>query len=132
VTEPEVEQVARETLEAWNDNVWDRFEELWDPDAEIVTPPEWPEAGTFRGLPEVRAEFERLKDTWDTDNIELLSLESRGDRALANIRWSGVGPGSGFPFNLEIWWVGVVRDGRNQRVEYFMDEESARRRFEAD
>jgi ketosteroid isomerase-like protein len=132
VTESEVERVARETLDAWNADIWDRFEELWNPDAEIVTPPEWPEAGTFRGRAEVRAEFERLKETWDTDNIELLSLESRDDRALAHIRWTGTGPGSGFPFDLEVWWVGVVRNGRNQRVEYFMDEEPARRRFEAD
>jgi ketosteroid isomerase-like protein len=131
VSEPEVERVARETLEAWNADTWDRFEELWNPDAEIVTPPEWPEPGTFRGLPAVRAEFERLKETWDTDRVELLSIESRDDRALAHIRWSGTGQSSGFPFDLEVWWAGTVRDGRNQRVEYFMDEESARRRFEA-
>jgi ketosteroid isomerase-like protein len=131
VNEPEVERVARETLEAWNDDEWDRFEVLWNPDAEIVTPPEWPEPGTFRGLADVRAEFERLKDTWDTDRVELLSLESRGDRALVHIRWSGTGAKSGFPFDLQVWWVGTVRDGRNQRVEYYMDEKSARRRFEA-
>jgi ketosteroid isomerase-like protein len=127
----EVERVARETLEAWNDDEWDRFEELWSPDAEIVTPPEWPESGTFRGIEDVRTEFERLKDTWDTDKVELLSLETQGEWALAHIRWSGTGRQSGFPFDLGLWWVGLVRDGRNQRIEYYMDEESARRRFEA-
>ena len=131
MTEPDVERIARETLDAWNDDSWDRFEELWNPDAEIVTPAEWPEPGTFRGLANVRAEFLRLKETWDTDKVELLAIESRADRALAHIRWSGTGPGSGFPFELELWWVGLVRDGRNQRIEYFMDEQSARRAYDS-
>jgi hypothetical protein len=34
------------------------------------------------------------------------------------------------PLDLEVWWVGEVRDGRNLRIEYFMDEESARQAFE--
>jgi ketosteroid isomerase-like protein len=131
VAESEAERVTRETMEAWNASLWDRFEELWDPDAEVVTPPTWPESGTFRGWAEIRREYERLKDTWAVDRLEVLSLESRDNRALAHGRWSAIGQASGFPFDLEVWWVGEVRKGRNWRLEHFIDEQSARRAFDA-
>ena len=131
MAESEIERLTRETLEAWNENAWDRFEELWDSGAEVVTPIAWPESGTFHGWAEIRAEYERLKDTWSADKLEVLGLEARGDRALAHGRWSGTGQTSGFPFDLEVWWVHEVRDGRNLRIAYFMDEESARREFDS-
>jgi ketosteroid isomerase-like protein len=122
----EAERVVVETMNAWNANAWDRFDELWAIDAEIVTPPEWPEAGTFTGRDAVRAQFERLKDSWASDELELLSLESSGERALARVRWRGTGLHSEFPLDLKTWLIAEVRHGRNQRVQYFMDEESAR------
>ena len=130
MAESEVERITRETMAAWNADAWERFEDLWDPEAEVVTPSAWPEAGTFRGWAEIRAEYERLKETWSADSVEVLALEPRGDRALAHGRWVGIGQTSGFPFDLEVWWVHEVRDGRNLRLEYFMDEESARRAFD--
>jgi ketosteroid isomerase-like protein len=126
----EVERIIRETRDAWNSNDWSRFDELWAEDAEIVPPPIWPESGTFQGRKAVRAEFERLKESWAVDRLELLSLESRAGHGLACVRWVGSGQASGFPLDLTVWFVAEVRDGRNQRVEYYIDEEDARTAFE--
>ncbi len=126
----EVERVIRETSDAWNSNDWSRFEELWAADAEIVPPPIWPEAGRFQGRAAVRAEFERLKESWASDQLQMLSLESEGNHALARVRWVGAGQASGLPLDLMVWFVAEVREGRNQRVEYFLGEDEARRAFE--
>jgi ketosteroid isomerase-like protein len=123
VSEPE--RIVRESIDAWNANDWERVEAFWDPDGEIVGPREWPESGSFRGWPAIRGQFERLKGSWTEERVDVISLESQGDRVIVRVRWVGTGEASGLEREVDVWWVNEVRDGLLRRVVYFLDEGSA-------
>ncbi len=123
----EAERVVRESVEAWNANDWGRMEAVWDPEGEIVGPREWPESGRFRGWAAIRAQFERLKGSWTQEHLELVTLESRGDRVLVHANWLATGEASGVPTQVAVWWVNDVRDGLIRRAVYFVSDEGAAR-----
>jgi len=42
------------------------------PDVVAVGPREWPETGSRNGWPEVRDQFERVKDPWETERFDVV------------------------------------------------------------
>jgi ketosteroid isomerase-like protein len=127
MSEAENEAAVRAGLAAWNANDWEALERLNASDIEIIAPEGWPESGKFEGWPAVRRQFERLKDSWSEEHVELVSLESRGDKVLVQSRWLGKGEGSGLDLDLGVWVVYTFEDGRIVRLEYFLEEAPARR-----
>jgi ketosteroid isomerase-like protein len=122
----DAESVVRRSIEAWNRGDWAALEALWDPDGEILAPPGWPESGAFRGWPAIRRQFERLKESWGDEHIELASMTTVRGTALAHVRWRGHGGASGLELDLEVWMLNTVRDGKLVRVEYHLSEDAAR------
>jgi ketosteroid isomerase-like protein len=118
--------LVRRSIEAWNRDDWDALEAVWHADGEIVAPPGWPEPGVFSGWPAVRRQFERLKESWSDEHIELASLTTLDRTVLAQVRWRGHGEASGLDLDLEVWMVNFVRGGKLSRVEYHFDEDAAR------
>src|SRR5215216_3593069 len=109
----------------WNASDWDALEALWNPDGEIVSPEGWPEPGTFSGWPAMREQFERIKDSWAQDHVEVLSQQFIGDRLLSDIRWTVRGEASGAPLEVEMWMVSAFRDRKFSKIEYFLDRDAA-------
>lgn len=120
------EEAVLAWTEAWNAKDWNAMKGVFDPDAEVVAPPGWPEAGEFRGWPAVRDQFKRLIDAWTEERTEVVSLEAIGDVVVYHGRWLGRGDASGLPLDLEFWCVCDTRHGRLTRVRYFFDGEHAR------
>lgn len=127
---PASESLLSRSIDVWNAGDWQTLESMWNPDGEIVAPEGWPEAGVFSGWPAIREQFERVKDSWAEEHIELISQEQAGDRLLSHIRWTVRGEASGAPLEVEMWMLSEFRDERFSRIEYFQDGEAARSAFE--
>ena len=86
-------EIVRAGIEAWAAGDVERLRETYDPDVVMRTVEEWPEAGPHFGREAVFRFFEQLRDTWDTGEMEAISLIDAGDRVIARFRWTGVGRG---------------------------------------
>lgn len=127
-SEEDTETVVRAGIAAWNENDWGRFEAVNHPDVEVRAPEGWPESGEFKGWAAVRRQFERLKEPWIEERVEVLELTCRGERALLHGRWIGRGT-SGLDFDMDTWQSITVRGGRIARTEFYLDEAAARQAF---
>jgi ketosteroid isomerase-like protein len=126
VTAEENIEVVRRANAAWNSNDWEELEALTDPDVQAVSPEGWPETEGFKGWPAVRRQYERLKDM-EHENAELTEIEPMDEhRVLSRVRWTGTGRGSGLEIDMSLWVLQEIRDGRITRIEFFLDEESAK------
>ena len=88
--------------------------------------------GRVPGTEAVIGQLRRLKESWSDERIELVSIESAGDRVLINVRWLGHGESSGLELDMPFWNVYRLVDGKISHVGFHTDEESARAEFEAD
>ena len=111
---------------AWNANDWKALEALHDRETEIVAPEGWPEAGTFRGWPEVSRQYRRVKGSWTSERMEPGLMEPAGEAMLTCTRWITRGESSGAELEVDMWAVTEFRDERIRRIEYFLDEGAAR------
>ena len=76
------ERLVRRSIDAWNADDWeDRLRAIWSPEGTIVSPEGWPESGEFRGWPAMLEQWRRVKGSWAEDRVEVVDLESIGDRA---------------------------------------------------
>jgi ketosteroid isomerase-like protein len=122
----ENEELVRLGIEAWNAGDWGFLEALHAPDAEVIAPNGWPEAGTFVGWDAIHPQYRRLKEAWSWERIDVRILESVGERVLAGTRWITHGQASGIEMDQELWVVYEFADERIARLLYFLDEEPAR------
>jgi ketosteroid isomerase-like protein len=63
--------------------------------------------------------FEQLRETWDADTLEPISLIDAGDRVAVRQIWRGTGHGP--DLNMELTNVFTVRKGRIFYQELFWD-----------
>jgi ketosteroid isomerase-like protein len=119
------EAIARRAIEAWNANDWDGLEAMVGADVVAVGPREWPETGSRNGWPEVRAQFERLKDPWETERFDVDRIDDIASGALLEGRWIGTGTGSGLGLDMPMWVRFEVADGLISRMQFFLSEDQA-------
>jgi ketosteroid isomerase-like protein len=112
-------EVVRASFEAWNARDMDAFRELYHPDAILRMASDWPEPGPYFGREAVMHEFAQLRETWDADANEVISVIDMADRVVVRFTWSGTvhGPEA----NVELTAVHTVRDGSILAAEYFRD-----------
>jgi ketosteroid isomerase-like protein len=115
------ESLLRRSVEAWNADDWELLESLWNPDGHILAPEGWPEAGRRDGWVAIREQFERIKDSWMEERVEVLAVRSVGERLLADIRWRVRGEASGAPLEVPMWMLCEFEEGRFLSIEYFLD-----------
>jgi ketosteroid isomerase-like protein len=117
-------EVVRQGFEAWNAGDMEAFRDLYAEDAIIVRFLEgWPESGPFVGRDTIMRTFEQLRQTWDSDTLEIISSIDLGDRVLTRYLWRGVGHGPGL--RLEATILYTLRKGRAFLLEYFWDHADA-------
>ena len=83
------------------------------------------ESGPFKGWLSVRHQFERLKESWESERVEVEELRNLGERVLARWRWVTVGKRSGLASEVETTTVSSLREGKIIRVDYFLDHAEA-------
>ena len=117
-------KIVRAGFEAWNAGDMEAFRGLFADDAIIVRFLEdWPEPGPFVGRDTIMRTFERLRETWDADTLEIIGSIDLGDRVLVRYLWRGVGHGPGL--RLEATILYTLRKGRAFLLEYFWDHAEA-------
>jgi len=112
-------ELVRSAFEAWNAGDWDVFRELQDPDVIARAPEGWPEPGPFVGRESLMRQFRQMRETWDADTFEVISVIDLTDRVAARFIWRGVGHGP--ESNMEFTSVSTVRKGRIVYQEFFWD-----------
>ena len=119
--------VVRERFQAWRRGDFDASHASNHPDVELVAGDAWPEPGTYRGDAEVRAFYERYRDSWSTAEELDWELLDAGDRVVARFSNRVLGRGSGLEVENRASTVFTLRDGQVIRIEFFFDHADALR-----
>jgi ketosteroid isomerase-like protein len=121
------EALVRRSFDAWNADDWEeQLKAIWSADGTIVSPEGWPESGTFVGWDAMLEQWRRVKGSWAEERVELIELESIGDRVLGQVRWTTRGEASGAPLQVDVALVCEAHGGLLTRMAYFLDPEAAR------
>jgi ketosteroid isomerase-like protein len=121
------EALVRRSIEAWNADDWeDQLRAIWSPEGTIVSPQGWPESGEFSGWSAMLEQWHRVKGSWAEDRVEVVELESIGDRVLGYLHWTLRGDASGAPLEVEVAILCEFQGERLSKMTYFLDRESAR------
>jgi ketosteroid isomerase-like protein len=116
-------EVVRKAFEAWNSGDMDALADLYDSDAIMRAPENWPEPGPFVGREAIMRQFEQVRETWDIDELTPHEFIDAGDRVLVPYAWRAVGHGP----DLAVEWAVLytLRNGKVVFLEYFQDHAEA-------
>jgi ketosteroid isomerase-like protein len=92
--------------------------EFLDPMIEWRMPPNFPEAGTYRGRDEVKSRLEEFLESWVEFRIEVEELIDAGDGVVALTRFKGRSKGvgltlTGVAVDAQVW---TLSEGKVVRV----------------
>ena len=117
-------EIVRATFAGWNAGDMDAIRDLYDPDVIVRYPEGWPEPGPFVGREAVIRQWERLREAWNADALQLISdFIDAADRVAVRIIWRGAGRGP--EFSMEFTGVYTVRKGKIRTIEFFWDHAEA-------
>ena len=110
--------VVRSAYEAWNAGDLDAAVEFLDPVIEWRMPPNFPEAGTYQGVDEVKSRLEEFLESWEDFQVEVEELIEAGDRVVALTRFRGRSKGvglelTGVAVDAQVW---TLSEGRVTHV----------------
>jgi ketosteroid isomerase-like protein len=130
-------ELLRRWYETWNRQGLETFETLrehLDPAVEFREPPEFPGAGTYRGVEEWRASMCRLFDAWEQILFEPAEFLESGEKVFASVRVRTFGRATDIETERVIFHVVTIRDERIVRWHLFFERAPALRelRLEAD
>lgn len=104
----------------------ERAERDWEPEIVYTEAPDWPGAGTFRGVDEILGRFDEYNEALGILETEIERIEAAGpDRALAVLRAYAKSP-AGVPTERRWAFVFTFRDSKVVGWRAEMDPERAR------
>ena len=112
-------------MEAWNRSDVDAILAVFDPECEVVFPPEVPEPGPFRGHAELRQWMEGFLAAWDSHHSEVVEIVEAGDTVVAMLHQRGRGTGSGVEMDETDAHVFEFRRGKIVRWQNFAERADA-------
>jgi uncharacterized protein len=112
-------------VKAWNDGNLDAILALYDPECEVVFPPEVPEPGPFHGHAELRQWAEGFLAAWEFHHVEVVELVDAKDSVVALLHLVGRGIGSGVEMDETDAHVFTIREGRIARWQNFAERAEA-------
>ena len=116
-------EIVRRGYEALHEGEYTVFFAALAPEVELVLPEGGMNAGTLRGVREVRQFLEGYFESFENFQIVAEELFERGDQVVAFLRQSGRGRGSGIEIDTRFAHVLTLRGGKVRRVEAFPDRE---------
>jgi len=117
-------EVVRAGMDAWNARDMDAMRVSYAEDVVTWPPTGWPEAGPFVGRDIVIGQWERMRDSWNDDEIEMLAdYIDAADRVAVRMVWreKGHSPGA----EAEATGIFTIRDGKIRVAEFFWDHAEA-------
>jgi ketosteroid isomerase-like protein len=117
-------EIVRAAFDAWNAGDMDVLRGYLHPEVIVRSIEGWPEPGPYVGKDAVMRQWGQQRETFDADSFEFVGdLIDAGDRVAVRFIWHGIG--SGPEANMEMTYIGMVRDGRIFYVEFFWDHAEA-------
>jgi ketosteroid isomerase-like protein len=93
MSEENRELVSR-AIEAWNRRDVEEFLACFDPNCEVVFPPEVPEPGPFHGRDELRQWVEGFLAAWESHHADVVETIDTDEGLFASLHMVGRGSGS--------------------------------------
>ena len=117
-------EVVRSGMEAWNARDMDALRATYAEDVVTWPPTGWPEAGPFVGRDIVMGQWERMRESWNDDEIEMLAdYIDAADRVAVRMMWRERGQGP--EASAEATGIFTIRDGKIRVAEFFWDHAEA-------
>ena len=122
----ELAELARRGIEAFNRGDIETVLEQLDDEVEVYTPPELPNAGTYRGHDGFLRWIAQWSEAWEEFRLELERIDFVGEHyEVVTVRQFGRGAGSGVEVEMRIAQLYEVHDGKATRLHYYPDRETA-------
>ncbi len=118
-------ELVHRLAEAWNLSDVEAVLALFDPECEVVFPPEVPEPGPFHGHAELRQWADGFLAAWEFHNSEVVEIVDAGDSVVAMLHLVGRGIGSGVEMEETDAHVFTIRAGRIVRWQNFNERDDA-------
>jgi ketosteroid isomerase-like protein len=113
-------------LDTWNAGDMDAWEDFLAPDVIWRPPTGWPEPGPFIGREATMRQVRRLREAWDADATERISMIDAADRVVGRLVWHIRGHGPQLPQSeMEVSCVWTVRKRKIIAFEWFWDHAEA-------
>jgi hypothetical protein len=124
-------QLARRGYVLWNaGGVEAMLEHVLAPDIVLHDLPDLPDTGIFRGAEEVASRFRTYLEPLGHFQIEVRSLEGRGDYTLASAEIRAEGSSSGAAVTMSLFHVCRWTSGRMSEMRTHLDADRARLDYE--
>jgi ketosteroid isomerase-like protein len=120
--------LVRQLYDTWNREGLGFFEtarELLDPELEFREPPEFPGAGTYRGVDAWRSAMSRQLEGWDRIRFEPDEFLESGDKVFCAVRARTLGKETQLETERPIFHVWTVRENRILRCRVFFERAAA-------
>ena len=112
-------KLVQRAVDVWNRRDVDAFLSHFDPDCEVVFPPDVPEPGPFHGHAELRQWVEGFLAAWESHRAEVVEAMDAGDEVVAVLHMMGRGSGSGVDLDETDAHFFTIRKGRIARWQNF-------------
>ena len=118
-------EIVRAGLEAWSARNMEALRETYAEDVVTWAPEGWPQAGPFMGRDTVVGQWEQMRDTWDSDEVEMrASYIDAADRVAVRMVWRGRGDSASADMG-EATGVFTIRNGKVRVAEFFWNHAEA-------
>ena len=126
MSEQENIELARNATKAFQRGDVEAFLAFLDPDVEIYTPPDVPNAVHAHGHDAYLKWVGTWLDAWDVYEVEPVRFDAIDDRHLiVDIDQRGVGKGSGVEVRMRVYYMLEIRDRTAIRFHFYMDRDQA-------
>jgi ketosteroid isomerase-like protein len=116
----EMEGLARRSIDAYNRGDVEALLEQLDEEIEVYTPPELPNAGTYRGHQGFLQWLDQWDEAWEEFRLEIERIDFVGDRCgVVTVRQFGRGAGSGVEVEMRIAQLYEMRGDKAARLHYY-------------
>jgi ketosteroid isomerase-like protein len=114
-------QVCRRAFDAWNRGDLDGVVDCYEPDATIVLPEMWPDAGTVQGRDAIREFYARFEESWSQGStVEPRTFEERGETVIVPVASRAVGRAAGVGVDFDYTMFFSVPRDLISRVEFHL------------
>jgi ketosteroid isomerase-like protein len=124
--ETSVQRVVREGYALWNaGRLAEAMDRLWHPDAVVFHPAGWPEPGPSIGREAAAAQFERVREDFDVDRLEIHESRDIDGVVVVRVLWIVRGRTSGVDASMELSGVYWFDGGLIVRNAFYWEHEAA-------
>jgi ketosteroid isomerase-like protein len=117
--------IGRRHNALWNAGDMEGLRDLYD-DEVVLQPQEgWPEPGPFVGRDAVFRQFERLRQDWQGERLEVLERRAQGDFVVTRLSWQARGRRSGAATAMTISSVLRLNESKIVAVTFYLNHAEA-------